>query len=303
MKEKLTIFTPAYNRAYSLHRCYESLLKQSNKDFIWLIIDDGSTDNTSELVKSWQDKNNEFKIEYVYKENGGMHTAHNKAYELINTELNMCIDSDDYVANEAVDKILSFWNEHGSKDVAGIIGLDATFEDKIIGTCFDKNIKSTTLGGFLVNGGKGDKKLVYRTEIIKQYPPYPEFEGEKYVSLGYKYLLCDQDYELLTLNEILCNVEYQIDGSSMNMFKQYLNNPKGFAFFRKVAMVSYPSLKRRFIECIHYVSSSMILKNKRYILESPKKVLTIIATPLGIVLTFYIKYMSNKLIILEGSKK
>lgn len=303
MKKKITIFTPAYNRAYSLHLCYESLLKQGNKDFIWLIIDDGSTDGTSKLVKSWKERDNGFEIKYVYKENGGMHTAHNKAYELIDTELNMCIDSDDYVAEDAIEKILSFWTKYGNEKVSGIIGLDATFDNKIIGTCFDENVKSTTLGGFLVNGGSGDKKLVYRTEIINKYPPYPEFEGEKYVSLGYKYLLCDQEYELLTLNEVLCNVEYQIDGSSMNMFKQYLNNPKGFAFFRKVAMKSYPSLKRRFIECIHYVSSSIILKNKRYIMESPKKFLTIIATPFGILLTFYIKYMSNKTIILEGSKK
>ena len=104
---KLTIFTPTYNRAHTLPRTYESLCKQKNKDFVWLIIDDGSSDNTEELVKNWQKENSDFTIEYVKKENGGMHTAHNVAYKNIHTELNMCIDSDDCIAENAVEKILN----------------------------------------------------------------------------------------------------------------------------------------------------------------------------------------------------
>ena len=83
----LTVFTPTYNRAHTLPRTYESLLQQECKEFIWLIIDDGSTDNTAELVKSWQSKENGFEIRYIYKENGGMHTAHNTAYENIDLSL------------------------------------------------------------------------------------------------------------------------------------------------------------------------------------------------------------------------
>ena len=104
----LTVFTPAYNRAHTLPRTYESLKKQSNKDFIWLIVDDGSSDSTAELVKEWQKKEVEFEIQYIYKRNGGMHTAHNIAYENIYTELNVCIDSDDCLADDAVNFI---WNE------------------------------------------------------------------------------------------------------------------------------------------------------------------------------------------------
>ena len=74
----LTVFTPAYNRARTLPRTYQSLLSQECKDFIWLIVDDGSTDQTKKLVQSWQLKNNGFEIQYIYKENGGMHTAHNE---------------------------------------------------------------------------------------------------------------------------------------------------------------------------------------------------------------------------------
>ena len=126
------------------------------KSFIWLIIDDGSTDNTRELVEQWLQNENGFEIRYVYKENGGMHTAHNKAYELIDTELNVCIDSDDYMADDAVEKILSFWEKNGSDKYAGIIGLDATFDNQIIGTKFPEDLKTTTLLGYYANGGVGE---------------------------------------------------------------------------------------------------------------------------------------------------
>ena len=85
----LTVFTPAYNRADTLSRTYESLLYQDCKNFIWLVVDDGSTDNTAELVQEWKSRDNGFEIRYYYKENGGMHTAHNTAYENIDTELNV----------------------------------------------------------------------------------------------------------------------------------------------------------------------------------------------------------------------
>ena len=93
---KLTVFTPTYNRAHTLPRLYNSLVRQSCQDFKWLIIDDGSSDNTRILVDTWRNEQNGFDIVYNYKKNGGMHTAHNRAYELIDTELNVCIDSDDF---------------------------------------------------------------------------------------------------------------------------------------------------------------------------------------------------------------
>lgn len=292
--EKITVFTPTYNRAHILERTYESLKKQRNKEFIWLIIDDGSTDNTRELVKKWQQEENGFTIKYVYKENGGMHTAHNAAYENIQTELNVCIDSDDKLANDAIQIILDKWNKIKDKNYAGIIGLDADFEGNIIGKGFPDGMKDTTLCGYYANGGKGDKKLVYRTSIIKKYLPYPVFSGEKYVALAYVYRLIDQEYKLAVLDKVLCNVEYQIDGSSNTMFKQYINNPKGFAFWRKISM-KYPTTKRRmFVDCIHYVSSSIFSRNKHYISESPRKLLTILATPFGLLACFYIKYRAGK---------
>lgn len=289
----LTVFTPVFNRAHTLIRTYESLLRQGCKRFIWLIVDDGSTDNTADLVKEWLTRDNGFEIRYVYKENGGMHTAHNTAYENINTELNVCIDSDDMMSEGAVYKILQKWTEIRDKSYAGIIGLDADFSGKIIGSGFPEGMEETTLCDYYSKVGNGDKKLVYRTDIVKQYPPYPVFEGEKYVSLSYKYRLIDQDYKMCVLNEILCNVEYQAEGSSRNMFRQYIANPKGFAFWRKVRLEYPESITRSFIDCIHYISSSILSKNRHFFAESPQKFLTVLAIPFGVVLTIYILMKSR----------
>ena len=115
----LTVFTPTYNRAHTLTRTYESLKNQSCKEFMWLIVDDGSQDNTREMVHGWQVQEKAFKIEYIYKENGGMHTAHNTAYENIHTQLNTCIDSDDCLAEDAVAKLKNKWLQIKA-DISGI---------------------------------------------------------------------------------------------------------------------------------------------------------------------------------------
>lgn len=286
----LTVFTPTYNRAHTLSRTYNSLLRQDCKNFTWLVVDDGSSDNTKELVKAWQQSDNGFQICYIYKQNGGMHTAHNTAYENIETELNVCVDSDDELAEGAVRKICEKWNQVKNKGYAGLIGLDADMNTgTIIGKGFPEGMTETTLMGYYAAGGAGDKKLVYRTDVIKRYPAYPVFEGEKYVALAYKYRLIDQDYKLAVLDEILCDVEYQADGSSRNMLRQYMQNPKGFALWRKICMQYPESKKRVFVECIHYVSSSLFDGNVRFIKESPKKIMTVLAVPWGILLTVYIK--------------
>lgn len=286
----LTVFTPAYNRAHTLSRTYESLLEQDCKEFIWLVVDDGSKDNTAELVKQWQKNDNGFEIQYIFKENGGMHTAHNTAYENIQTELNVCIDSDDTMSNGAVSKIKEAWLSVKDKGYAGLIALDADMNTgNIIGKGFPKDMTETTLSGYYASGGAGDKKLIYRTDVINSVPPYPVFEGEKYVALAYKYRLIDQNYKLFILDEVICEVEYQADGSSNNMWRQYLKNPKGFAFWRKVCMEYPESKKRLIIDCIHYCSSCMIAKNSNYVAETPQKLLTILCTPIGIVETIYIK--------------
>lgn len=130
---KLTVFTPTYNRADLLVRGYEALKRQTSKDFLWMIVDDGSTDNTQSVVEHWMKETTEFEIRYIKKENGGLHTGYNTAIEHCDTELMVCVDSDDYMPDGAVEKILAFWKKEGSEKYAGIVGLDADLNHRIIG--------------------------------------------------------------------------------------------------------------------------------------------------------------------------
>ena len=292
----LTVFTPTYNRAYILPKCYESMKRQTCKDFIWLVVDDGSTDNTRELVKSWELLDNGFEIRYINQENRGMHGAHNLAYENIDTEINTCIDSDDYMPIDAVEKIIIFWTScEKDENISGFLALDAYESGEIIGTVFPENVKCATSYDYYYKFGvKGDKKFILRSDLTKSNP-YPVFEGEKYVNLATKYSLLDINYKLMNMNEIVCIVEYLADGSTLNMFRQYVENPKGFSYSRRLCMnLPFAGFGFRFKQAIHYISSCIISKNRYWLKESPRKCLTLIAVPFGIILWCYVILKVNR---------
>jgi len=286
---ELTIFTPTYNRGYCLPKLYESLKLQSNPDFIWLIIDDGSIDGTQKLVQKWRIENS-LQIIYIFQKNQGMHGAHNTAYENINTKWNTCIDSDDYLPYDAVDKILKNCKNLNPK-IAGIIGLDINEAGEIIGTKIPEHLQECTLEDlYEKHKVKGDKKLVYRTEIIKKYPKYPLFEGEFFVPLGYLYYQIDQDYLLKPINEALVIVEYKDDGSSLNIFSQYRKNPKGFAFNRISKIKLSKKFKSRFKHSIHLISCALFAKDFTLLKQVDKSFIIILALPFGFLLNLFIRF-------------
>lgn len=297
MKFSITVFTPTYNRATLLSKCYESLQRQSVKVFSWLIIDDGSTDNTKELVELWKKNENDFKITYIYKDNGGLHTAYNAAICNMDTELCVCIDSDDFMPDHAIESISRLWQEKRDEKYAGIIGLDYYTNGKMIGDKLPEE-NSINLNDMLIKKiGDGDKKLVIRTELYKKVAPMKSFSNEKNFNPNYLNTLISEKYDLLVLNENLCFVEYQANGMSSNIYKQYLNSPNSFAEMRRL----YMSLKKadlKFVirNAIHYDSSCIIAKNyKDIVTKSPKKALTLSAFPLGFLLTAYIKFKNKQL--------
>lgn len=292
MNKTLTVFTPTYNRAYCLHLLYESLSRQDSQDFIWLVIDDGSVDNTKELVAQWITEG-KIEIEYHYKQNGGMHTGHNAAYSLISTPLNVCIDSDDYMPDDAVKKILTLWEQHGSEHYAGLIGLNLFPNGTVIGSKFPDTLKVSTYSALKAEHGVvGDKKIVYRTAVVKRYNPYPEYAGEKFVPL-YLPNIVDKDFELLCYNEVFCIVDYQLDGSTINIYNQYFKNPKGFSQLRRIQMKYVPYYRLKFKSAIHYVFTSIISRDYNFIRESPQKIFTVLAIPFGIILYFYLLKKRN----------
>ncbi|ATA74777.1 MULTISPECIES: glycosyltransferase family A protein [Capnocytophaga] len=288
--KKITVFTPTYNRAHLLPRLYQSLCEQTSRDFIWLVIDDGSHDNTQELIRQWQ-KDNIIEITYLFKENGGMHTGHNLAYKNISTELNVCIDSDDYMPRDAIQKILITWLQIENKEkIAGIIGLDADNKGKIIGTDIPVELKKGSLWDLYNKYGvKGDKKLVIRTDVIKQYPLYPEYEHERLVPLDVLYIMIGRDYDFMYQNEVYCIVEYQEEGSSKTIFKQYKQSPRGFAYARNI----YKKYEKSFISnlksSVHLVSSAIFAKDIKLILKGEKIYQNWIVLPLGFILNMYIR--------------
>ena len=289
-KKIITVFTPTYNRAYILHVLYNSLREQTMKNFVWMIVDDGSTDNTKTLVENWKKQQNEFDIKYIFQENQGMHGAHNTAYEHCDTPFNVCIDSDDYMPQDAIE-IISNEIDNLSSNYVGIIGLDADKTGKIIGTSIPNYLDSVKLNElYSVYGIKGDKKLVYRTDIVKKYPKYPIFKkwGENFVPLSYLYLLIDQDFDLKPINKVLCIVEYQSDGSTRNILKQYRKNPNGFAFSRINRIKYGKKFEERFKNAIHLVSSSIFAKKITWLMKTNKPFLIILAIPFGFILNIYI---------------
>lgn len=294
----LTIFTPTYNRAYCLGKCYEALVRQTSKDFEWLIIDDGSSDNTKDLVQQWiSNEDNGFNIRYIYKENGGLHTAYNEAIANMETELSMCIDSDDFPPDDAVERIIKFWYENGSNEYAGIVALDYDLEGNVIGDPLP-NQKTVNLIDLLVgkyNLHNGDRKNVIRTELYKKVAPMRSFEGEKNFNPHYMHLLISKEYDFLVMNENLCFVDYQPDGMTNSMFKQYYNSPNSFAEIRKLYLsFEGTSFKFRFKHSIHYVSSSILGRRKKFWQEVDNKGMLVLAFPFGVVLSILTKIKGSK---------
>lgn len=289
----ITVFTPAYNRVDLLKRCYESMCRQTNKNFIWMIIDDGSTDNTKEVVDLWMLNNNGFEILYYYKENGGLHTAYNEAIEHIDTELCVCIDSDDYMPDNAVEIILDFWKKNGSNEYAGIVGLDYTIDNHVIGDLLpDKksiNLIDLLIGKYHIHNG--DRTNVVRTELYKKVAPMISFEGEKNFNPHYMHLQISKNYDFLVLNKNLRYVEYQADGMSNSIFKQYLNSPNSFIETRKLYL-SLPGISWKFKlrQSIHLVSSGIIANKMIEVLRYiPSFGMTVLAVPCGLLLSKYIR--------------
>lgn len=292
----ITVFTPTYNRAYCLERAYRSLCRQSYKDFDWLIIDDGSSDNTKEIIDSWISEGL-IPIRYIYQDNQGMHGAHNTAFRNIESELCLCLDSDDMLTDDCLAEVMSYWDRnlemHGK--VAGIMGLDGYMDGSLLGSPFPDGMTMAADGWLReVAKMKGDKKLVYRTEVAKEVPEYPVFEDEKYGSMGFKILHINHKYPWLLLPKIIYLVEYQVDGSTRNMYKQYRRALKGWDLMRKLEMKHCMLFNTRFIKAIHYVSNSIFLCKWNFIQDSPKKMLTLLAIPFGILLNIYIRIKTLK---------
>lgn len=236
-KNIITIFTPTYNRKKTLERLYNSLVNQNYDKFEWLIIDDGSTDNSGNLIKKIK-KENKIKITYIYKENGGKMSAVNMAHKICETEYMMTIDSDDMIADNFLKKIEKDLNNiTKNADIAGIVYLTAKQNNskELIGTKLPPN--GTICKFYEIYDKyncKGDKCIVWKTKILKQYY-YPIIKGEKFIADAYLMNEISKKYKVMTINTVGTLVEYQEDGYSANYFELVKKNPLGnMLYFRQL---------------------------------------------------------------------
>ena len=222
---KITVFTPTYNRGYLLDKLYESLLKQTNTDFEWLIIDDGSNDNTSNIINKFID-DDKIRIRYFYQENGGKHRAINKGLDIAEGELFFIVDSDDTLIPTAIELVLEKYKSvENCPEFAGISFNRGYSEKKIVGKTFSLEFKDCTNLERGRNNILGDKSEIYRTEILRNIK-FPEIEGENFMSeIVLWNEVARQGYKLRWYNEIIYICNYLEDGLTVNRDSIYLRNP------------------------------------------------------------------------------
>lgn len=282
----ITVFTPTYNRCDTLKRLYKSLLNQNCKDFCWLIVDDGSADDTQKLVSKWIDEN-KISIRYYRQENQGKPAAHNKGVELTETELFTCVDSDDYLVSNAIEKISETWRKTQKEDIVGILAFKGYSETKAV-TNIKNNINKGNLRFLYDNGLSGDTMLVFKTDIIKKYS-FPKFENEKFIPEAYLYDLIDQEGSLLVLKEILYICEYLPGGYSANMAKLLYNNPQGYFCYINQRLKFDENFRQKFFDSIRYTAMAIAHKKEKFVKNSVCPFISFLSLPFGYIL-YLIKY-------------
>lgn len=283
----ITIFTPTYNRGHLLMDLYESLKKQTIKDFEWIIVDDGSKDNTSEVVNSFIEER-KITIHYFKKENEGKHIAINKGVELAQGELFFIVDSDDILPAQSLEVIIEKYNKvNNDTSVAGVAGRRGNRQGGIIGTeKYYEDTLSTSLDLRLKEKIDGDMAEVYRTEILKKYP-FPKFEGEKFCPEALIWQQIDQKYKILWFSDIVYECEYLRGGLSDTIVENRKKSPKASCLYYS----SLSKYKIPFLQKIKAVANywRFAIYSDISFLEKIKKVslvLSLLSLPLIVLLIF-----------------
>ena len=281
-KSLLTIVTPTYNRAFILNKCYDSLKGQTNKSFIWMIVDDGSTDNTCDIVQDWIEEGI-IDIQYYKKENGGKASAINLALDRVNTKYFVCLDSDDtftYNSVElAIERLLKIENNN---KYCGILALRTSFDEKPLG---GKELPKELIEA-TVNEIVGKLKIrseficFYKTNIITEYR-FPEIVGEKFISPAYIEQEIGRKYKFLVSRKKYCYCEYLADGLTKNKINIIKNNPKGYTLVKRQSFELTDGFFIKSKNAIMYIAGSILSNDKKFIKNSPNILITILLCPLG----------------------
>lgn len=284
---RLTVFTPTFNRAHTLPRLYASLCEQEWRGFLWLIVDDGSTDGTAALVEGWQQEGR-IEIEYHLQANGGKMRAHNRGVALCHTELFVCIDSDDYLSSpSALGDNIRFWDLHAAqaarKDVCGLLSLR---KGEGLKQEVPQGLPTITLSDLNASGYEGETTLIFKTGVLRHFP-FPEIEGEKFITENIVYDLIDRDYCYLLFPYFTQVCQYREDGYTRNAMQVLQQNPRGYSmYYNQLA-----ALHRRnpFYNIKMYIATSLLAGHRDSVLHTlarlttsaSRKLLTLLLLPMG----------------------
>ena len=231
---KLTIVTPTFNRAHTLPRCYDSLLKQTCWDFEWIIVDDGSTDNTQDVISGFD--TDLFQVIKIRKEKGGKHTALNASHPYIHGDYVLILDSDDYLTDTAVNEVLSGWSVYREEMTVGILAfLKGTSESEPVCTVADYETPVEVLRYRRQSRIGNDCCGVIRTEIFLKYP-FPVYEGEKFISECALWNRAGRDYKCVYIDSVIYLCEYMEDGLTRSGRSMRIRNPKGGMYTSNLRM-------------------------------------------------------------------
>lgn len=252
--KKITILTPAYNRAHTLPILYESLLKQTVDDFEWLLVDDGSTDETQKLAESWK-KEGRLAMQYLHKSNGGKHTALNEGIRRITSELTFVVDSDDWLPEDAVEIILKYHEKYrGTKGLCGYSFLRFYPDGRVNDSLYPKDEWIDTYVNARINAGiAGDKAEVFYTEILKQYP-FPVYEGEKFVPEDLIWVQMSGPWKMVHISQCVYISDYLEGGLTRSGKRMKVHSPKAMTERARIYLNEDTiNLKTKCKMCLLYV--------------------------------------------------
>ena len=264
----ISILTPTYNRGKLLLPLYDSLKNLTFKDFEWLIVDDGSEDDTEQYALSWiahNIQNAEFPIRYIKKSNGGKHTAINRGVREASGELILILDSDDTLPADSLATIAQYYEQcKGYKDCAGVCGLMAHHDGQLIGSGFPKDpmYESALQFRYAEKGNvTGDLLEVYKTSVMREFP-FPEIENERFCPESLVWNRIANKYKLFCFNKVIYYRDYLEGGLTSKIVRIRMNSPIA-STMTYAEMLDYNiSLKWKIRSAINYWRFRYCIKNK-----------------------------------------
>lgn len=295
---RISVITPTYNRARTLPALRDSLLRQDFKDFEWIVVDDGSVDDTAALLNAWRDEG-DVDLRVLSRPNGGKHRALNDGIEATRGDWIFIVDSDDRVPDTALRRLSVFASEADSEPRAcGIMGLKAYFDGSPVGESLPHSVRyANALELTYRYGIRGDKAEAYKASVLKQFP-FPEFEGERFLTEAVVwYRMARAGWSLLLCPEVLYESTYHPDGLSAQSLKMRIHNPRGTLLFYKEEIegdLPFPGALR---EAANYVRFSLHARARLDVADfeaaplSPRaRKMTRLAAPLG-----YLAWLKDKM--------